>query len=210
MKRSMILLLTLVALFLAACSSEGGGATASLTASADIEASDEPDSEATPGSDTEPTMQPGAGDLAGILPTEVGGITIEYESSSGEEVMGSEGMTPEAQEFFDRVGAEAGDLSSAFGVGFDAETGSGISIIAFRVAGADEGRLRDEFRRTLEQDGSDTQTLSDENVAGKNVIAISGGEGTEVSGYVYVKNDVVFVIGGSPASLAQEALEKLP
>ena len=206
----MILLLTLVALFLAACSSDGAGASASQAASE--AASDEPDSEATPepdtGTDTEPTLQPGAGDLAGILPTEIGGITIEYESSSGEDVMGSEGMTPEAQEFFDRVGADADDLSSAFGFGFDTEAGSGISIIAFRIAGADEGRLRDEFRRTLEED--DTQTLSDENVAGKNVIAIGGDEGTEATGYVYVKNDIVFIIGGSPISLAEEALAQLP
>jgi len=209
----MILLLTLVVLLLAACSSEGEGASATQTASADTGASDEPDSEATPepdtGTDTEPTLQPGAGDLAGILPTEIGGITIEYESSSGQDVMGSEGMTPEAQEFFDRVGADADDLSSAFGFGFDQEAGSGISIIAFRIAGADEGRLRDEFRRTLEED--DTQTLSDENVAGKDVIALGGDEGTaEATGYVYVKNDIVFIIGGSPISLAEEALAELP
>ena len=121
--------------------------------------------------------------------------------------MGSEGMTPEAQEFFDRVGAEPSDLSSAFGFGVDTESGSGISIIAFRVSGADEGRLREEFRSTIEED--DTQTLTEENVAGKDVLAIST-DGTDVSGYVYVKNDVVFVVGGSPIDLAEDALSQLP
>lgn len=205
MKRSTILILALVAMFVVACSGDQAGASATQSAAAAEE--ETPAAEETPEGGAEATLEPGAGDLAGILPTEVGGIAIEYESSSGEAVMGSEGMTPEAQEFFDRVGAEPSDLSSAFGFGVDQESGSGISIIAFRVSGADEGQLRDEFRATIEED--DTQTLTEENVAGKDVLAIST-EGSDVSGYVYVKNDVVFVIGGSPIDLAEEALSQLP
>lgn len=206
MKRTTLMLLTLVALFVAACSSDQASSSSSQSASATTAATDAPDSEATPEPDSEATLTPGAGDLAGLLPTEVGGITIQYESSSGDAVMGSEGMTPEAQEFFERVGADASDLSSAFGFGVDADSGSGISIIAFRVAGADEGRLRDEFRATMEDDD---QTLTDAEVAGKSVLAI-GAEGTDATGYVYVKGDIVFIVGGSPLSLVEEALSELP
>ena len=207
MKRSSILILALVAMFVVACSGDQAGASATSSPVASATEEETPEAEETPEGGAEATLQPGAGDLAGLLPTEVGGITIEYESSSGDAVMGAEGVTPEAQEFFDRVGAEPSDLSSAFGFGVDTETGSGISIIAFRVAGADEGQLRDEFRATIEED--ETQTLTEETVAGKNVLAISS-DGTEVSGYVYVKNDVVFVVGGSPVELAEEALSQLP
>ena len=207
MKRSSILILALVAMFVVACSGDQAGASATSSPVASATEEETPEAEETPEGGAEATLQPGAGDLAGLLPTEVGGITIEYESSSGDAVMGAEGVTPEAQEFFDRVGAEPSDLSSAFGFGVDTETGSGISIIAFRVAGANEGQLRDEFRATIEED--ETQTLTEETVAGKNVLAISS-DGTEVSGYVYVKNDVVFVVGGSPVELAEEALSQLP
>jgi hypothetical protein len=206
-KRSSILILALVAMFVVACSGDQAGASATSSPVASATEEETPEAEETPDGGAEATLQPGAGDLAGLLPTEVGGITIEYESSSGDAVMGAEGVTPEAQEFFDRVGAEPSDLSSAFGFGVDTETGSGISIIAFRVAGANEGQLRDEFRATIEED--ETQTLTEETVAGKNVLAISS-DGTEVSGYVYVKNDVVFVVGGSPVELAEEALSQLP
>jgi len=204
-KRTTFLLLTLVALFLAACSS--GQSDSSSAATATAEATEAPESEETPEPQSEATLEPGAGDLDAVLPDEVGGITIEYESSSGAEVMGSEGMTPEAQEFFDRVGADVSDLSSAFGFGLDAEAGTGISIIAFRVAGADEGRLRDEFRSTIEDD--ETQTVTEEQVAGKSVLALST-EGGDASGYVYVKGDIVFIVGGSPMSLVEEALSELP
>jgi hypothetical protein len=200
-KRYTYLILALVAMFVVACSSDQSGASATQSATAEAGADETP---APDGAD--PTLEPGAGDLAGILPTEVGGITIQYESAQGADVMGAEGVDDEAQEFFDRVGAEPSDLSSAFGFGVDTESGSGITIFAFRVAGADEGQLRDEFRATVEED--ETQTMTEENVEGKNVLALS--TDGELSGYVYVKNDIVFVIGGSPMDLADEALSQLP
>ena len=200
MKRITLILLTLLAFFVAACSSDQSGSSADESAAAEQteEVAPEPAAETTP--------EPGAGDLAGLLPTEVGGIAIEYESSSGEAVIGSEGVTPEAQEFFDRVGAVPSDLSSAFGIGIDQEEGGVITIGAIRVAGADEGTLRDEFRASIEDQGD---VVTEGNIAGKEVLVI-GEDETEGSGYFYVKGDVVFIVGGSPASLAEEALSQLP
>lgn len=169
-----------------------------------------PTPEATP-SPTEgeaggPSLEPGAGELAALLPSEVGGITLEYQSASGAEVMGSEGITPEAQAFFDRVGAEPSELSSAFGFGFDVEAGSGLSIVAFRVQGADEGRLRDEFRAVLEQEGN---TVNEAQVGGKSVLAFATDPETP-GGYLYVKGDVIFIVAGEPPEIMEEAIGSLP
>ena len=207
MKRFSLLIIVLLALFVAACSSE----TSSSGEESQAVATEEPTPEPTPSEAAAtdggvPSLEPGAGDLTGLLPTELGDLTITYPSASGEEVIGAEGITPEAQAFFDRIGATPSDLSSAFGSGFDVEAGQFISILAFRVAGADEGTLRDEFIATMESEGDIVG--EDATVGGKEVRTF-GSEG-EQSGYLYVKDDVVYVIGGEPVSLAEEALAALP
>ncbi len=152
-----------------------------------------------------PSLEPGAGDLADLLPDEVGGIPITYQSASGEGVFGSEGITPEIQAFFDRVDASPSDLSSAFGFAFDAEAASGVSIVAFRVEGSDEGTLRTEFLSVMQEE---EETIGEETtVAGKTVNAF-GEEGS--TGYLYVHDDVVYIVAGEPPALAEEALAALP
>ena len=152
--------------------------------------------------------QAGAGDLAAVLPTEVDGITIEYRSRSGASVVSSGGeLTAEAQEFVDALEADMSDFSTASGVGFDEGFERNVAITALRVAGADEGRLRDAFRRTIENDPS--QVLTEATVGGKSVLSVAGDDG-ETTGYLYVKGDIVFVVGGQPLSVADEALAQLP
>jgi hypothetical protein len=142
-----------------------------------------------------------------VLPDEVGGITMEYQSASGEEALGSEGVTPEARAFLDRVGADASSISTAFGFGIDADAGSGISIVAFRIAGADEDQLRDEFRGVMEEEGS--EVIEETTLAGKDVLVFGEAE-SEPSGFMYVKDDTVFIVGGSPPELVEEAIAGLP
>jgi hypothetical protein len=189
-------------LFVAACTSDAGP-------DADATPTAEPTPEATPESTPapEPTLGEGAGDLAAILPTEVGGLTIEYQHSSGAAVLGSDAVTPEARAFFDSVGAEPSDLSSAFGIAFDQEAGSVLTIIAFRVAGADEGQLRDEFLTVLEAEPD--QEVSEESLGGKDVLAF-GAVPSDSQAYLYVQDDVIYIIGGQPLALAEEALAALP
>jgi hypothetical protein len=153
------------------------------------------------------SFAPGAGDLDSLLPDEVGGITLEYQFAEGEGVLGSEGMTPEVQDFLDRVGADADDISSAIGFGIDQPSGGIITIFAIRVAGADEGSLRDEFRQVMEEDADSVS--SEATLGGKQVISF-GTEGEEPDGYMYVHNDVVFMVGGSSQELTEEALSLLP
>lgn len=204
MRRSAIVALLAISALTAACSDQSASVSAEASATPEVTATPTATEVATVAG--QPSLEAGAGELADVLPEEVGGIPIQYQSSSGAAVLGSEGMTPEAQEVFERLGAEPSDLSSAFGFGVDQGSGSVISIVAFRVAGADEGQLRDEFRASLEQEGN---TVTEESLGGKDVFEF-GTEGTEVSGYVYVSGDTVFIVAGQPVTLAEEALADLP
>jgi hypothetical protein len=200
------MLLALLVLVVAGCAAGEG---ASSEPSATVEATPEP----TPEESEEPTDEPeaslseGAGDLADVLPDEVGGLQVEYQHTSGQDVIGAEGVNPEAQAFFDRIGADPSDLSSAFGFAFDQENGTGVSIVAFRVDGADEGTLRTEFLATMAESGD--VVGEEQTVAGKTVQAF-GADPASPDGYVYVKDDTVFIIGGEPASIVEEALAALP
>ena len=154
------------------------------------------------------SFAPGAGDLDSILPDEVGGIALEYQFAEGEGVLGSEGITPEVQDFLNRVGANTDDVSSAIGIGIDQASGGIISIFAIRVAGADEGSLRDEFKQVMEEEDGES-VFTEATLGGKEVMSF-GTAGQEPDGYMYVNDDVVFMVGGSTPELTGEALSLLP
>ena len=216
MKRILLALLAVLAIVLVACDGDAAGSPSGAAAQASDEAT-EPSEEASEaaeesqddGGGTEPSMQAGAGDLDAVLPDEVGGITIEYESASGEEVLGEDGMTAEMRSLLEAVGADESDLSSAIGVGVDADAGSFISIVALRVSGADETRLRDEFRRTIQEENEEME-ITEDNVAGKDVLTLTDPDSGQSGGYLYVQGDILFLVGATPESLAEEALEQLP
>jgi hypothetical protein len=204
-KRLSILLIVVLAMLMAACSSDTTSSESQATATP--EPTEEPTpSEAAAASGAAPSLEPGAGDLADLLPTEVGGLEMTYQSTSGEEVIGAQGVTPEAQAFFDRIGATPSDLSSAFGQGLDTDAGQFVTILAFRVAGADEGTLRDEFISTMESEGD---IVGEDTTVGGKEVRTFGSEGAQ-SGFLYVKDDVVYIVGGNPASVAEDALAALP
>lgn len=196
---------TLIAFLIAACT----GAPA-----VDETPSEEPTDTPTPA--TEPSedgsaasFAPGGGDLDSILPDEVGGIAIQYQFTEGQGVLGSEGVTPDVQDSLDRMGADMDDVSLAFGYGIDQASGGYVSIFAIRVAGADGGTLREEFRRSMVEDSDNVFTEA--TVGGKDVLAFaSGTETEEADGYMYVHDDVVFMVGGSTPELSEEALSLLP
>jgi hypothetical protein len=193
---------SLVAILIAACSAASPGA----------EATEEPTPTPTPATEPSedgsgPSFAPGAGDLDSILPDEVGGITLQYQFAEGQGVMGSEGITPEMQDSLDRMGADMDDVSLAIGYGIDQTNGGYLSIFAIQVAGADGGTLRDEFRQSMVEDSDNVFTEA--NVGGKDVLAF-GTAGQEADGYMYVKGDIVFMVGGSTPELTEEALSLLP
>ena len=206
MTRISILLMVLL-LIVAGCGTPASSGSASQEATEEATPTPSPTPEPSPteAAVEEPSLEPGAGDLADLLPEEVGGIPINYQHASGEGVFGSEGITPEVQSFFDRVGASPDDLSSAFGFAFDAEDATGVSIVAFRVEGSDESTLRTEFLGVMEDEG---EVIGEETtVSGKSVHTF-GEAGS--NGFLYVHDDVVYIVAGDPPTIAEEALAALP
>lgn len=202
MKRLSILAIVLLAVLATACSSS------QPTPTATPEPTPEPTpSEVAASGGAFPSLEPGAGNLEDVLPAEVGGIAMTYQSASGAGVIGSQELGPEAQAFFDAIGAEPSDLSSAFGTGIDIENEQFLTILAFRVAGVDEGTLRTEFLQNMAGQGD---FLGEETqVGGKTVNTITQ-TGTGGSGFLYVNDDVVFVVNAQSPELAEEALATLP
>jgi len=201
--------LALILLVAAACSS--GSSPGATTSEAAATPTPSPEPSVAASIPPLPSLGEGAGELADILPTEVGGLTIQYQHMAGEEVFGAEEMPPETEAFLDRLNAEPSDISSAFGFAFDAGASDplaagGISIVAFRVAGQDEGTLRAAFVEAMETEAG-TPVGEEVQVGGKTVTAIGD---DETSGYLYVHGDVVFIVGGSPPQLVEEAFAALP
>ncbi len=208
MKRAttMSAVLALLLLVAAACSSGSSPTAATSEAAATPPPTPEPSV-----ADSQPALPSfgeGAGDLADVLPEQVAGLEMTYQYAEGEDVFGSEGLTEEGQDFLDRVGAESGDVATAFGFAFDAEGGATISILAIRVDGADSDALRQAFIETIEAEGDQVGTAT--TIGGKSVQAYGGETAEEGQGYLYVSGDVVFAVGGSPASALEEALAALP
>ena len=204
MHRSVLVAALLVAVLLtAACTA----ATSPRAEESNAPPASEASSEASQAPAETPANGNGGSELDAILPHEVDGIAIEYNFDSGAAAMGSEAVPPESQAIFDRLGADVNDVSTAFGLAVDpADNTRIITIVAFRVAGADEGQLRQEFRASMEQEGN---VFTEENVGGKNVLAYRP-EGAQADSYLYVKSDIVFLAGAYPVELAVEVLSALP
>jgi hypothetical protein len=193
---------------LAACSSSESPSPTQSTSAATQEATASP--EPTEEQQETPATTAGAGDLVDVLPEKIGDISMTYQSMSGIGALGGGELPAETADFFDRVGADPNDLSSAFGSGTDLSNASNpkiITLVAIRVAGADEGRLRDEFLAAMES-GS-TGQATEQTVGGKDVVAF-GSDVQGVSTYMYVKGDVIYILGASDADLAEDGLAALP
>lgn len=204
MKRLSFLLIVLLLGVAAGCASPAASpseAAATATPEPTPEPTEPPSSEG-----ALPSFEPGAGDLARVLPTEIGGLQITYQSSSGEDAIASGDLTPEEQAVFDRLGASPSDVTVAFGTGGDPASGDSFIIIsAIQVEGADESALREEFLASMEDSGGVGEETT---VGGKQVIPL--GASGEESGYVYVKGDIAFSVFAIPTDLAAEALSQLP
>lgn len=194
----------LVAVALAAC-------TATTGASPSPTATPTPAAEPTPTGDGDDEP---AGDeaLETLIPDEVAGITLEKESMTGADVLGEEGVTPEVQAFLQTVGADVGDISAAFGFGFNADDPEQgfITISAFRVAGANEDVLLAEMQSSMEAEFEGTE-VSQANLGGKDVTIIAYGDGPERQLiYLHARGDIIFMVFSSTEELAEEALSQIP
>jgi hypothetical protein len=204
--KRILILLALVAVVAAACSSGSSPEASASESEAVATATPEPSIDAGESLGSLPSFDEGAGELAAVLPTEVSGIPITYESSTGVEGLGE--TTPEERAFIERLNIDPSQVSFAFGTGGDFTSTDGyIVLTATRVPGVDTDTLRDEFIAVIEGEGDATAT--EQNVGGKTVHAFGSEEEGGV-GYLYVKGDIVFSVFTFPTELAEDVLATLP
>src|SRR5918992_1058634 len=161
MPRFSLIAAVILAVLLAACA-ETAAPTEEAAPAATEEATPSPTEEPTPESTEEVEATEGAipsfelpssdAELEALLPDTIGNIEMQTFSMRGNEFMASGEDNQEFIDFLERVGAEADDVSVAFGFGFNAEdpTGAGAAIFAFRVVGADTDQLLAEMSGAFE------------------------------------------------------------
>jgi hypothetical protein len=203
------ILLALLLLVAAGCSSQTGSSAeaseAAATETPEPTPTEEPDASdvAIPSFDLN-----GDPELAGRFPDTVGGEPLQVQSFRGDTFMAGGGTDPSFEAFLDSVGADLEDVSVAFGGSMSGE--SFLSIGAFRVLGADEDQLETEFLNASEAEG-DITGLTETSIGGKDVWTATDptGEAPGASMFIYVKDDTVYFLTGSEEQAA-EILAALP
>jgi hypothetical protein len=212
LKRFSILLIALLALVIAACTSEGAGTSASPS-DAPATAESTPDATESESEDAEETVGAfpsfdlnGDPELASRFPDTVGGEALQVSSFRGDVFMSGGSSDPSFQEFLDSVGADLEDVSVAFGGAMSGD--SPISVGAFRVLGASEDELEREFISASEESG-DITGLEETSLGGKDVWSAADASGTGMSVFIYTKDDTLYFLTGTEEQVA-EILAALP
>lgn len=212
LKRISTLLALLMALAVSACSSQESStpspATPEPTPAATPIATPEPSDDGTTGS---PGAFPsfdldGDPELAGRFPDRVGGEPLQLQSLGGD-AFAAAGPDPVFDDFLSAIGAEATDVSVAFG---GAQIGEEtLTAGAFRVRGASEDELEREFIAASEQAG-EVPELTEQTIGGKDVWTAADESGdAALQVYVYTSGDTLYFLTGS-VEYAAEILEALP
>lgn len=208
MKRISILLALVLALVVTACAGEDASTSSPATAEATPIATPEPTEDAAAGS---PGAFPsfdldGDPELAARFPATVGGARLKVQSLTGE-AFAAAGPDPVFDDFLGAIGAEATDVSVAFGgVLIGEET---LTAGAFRVRGASEDDLEREFIAASEEAG-DVPELTQATIGGKDVwTAVDESDETAPQVFVYTSGDTLYFMTGS-LEHATELLEALP
>jgi hypothetical protein len=210
LKRISILLIALLAIFVAACTSDQGSSASPTEAVATDEPTPEPsESEAAEGTvGALPSFDlNGDPELAARFPDTVGGQPLSVQSFRGDVFMQAGGSDPSFDAFLDSVGAELDDVSVAFGSSMSAE--NPLTVGAFRILGASEDDLEREFIAASEESG-DVSGLTQSSVAGKDVWSATDPSGTAgMSVFIYTKDDTLYFLTGNEEQVA-EILSALP
>jgi hypothetical protein len=136
--------------------------------------------------------------LAAMLPETLCGTAAVKTSFAGD-TFGSS-TDAEFQAFVQALGKTPADVSFAAAIG--GTTGCTVSIL--KVNGADATQLRDKFTAEMAKDGN---TTTEKSLGGKTILA---GSGTNSFGYVYFKDDMVFIFTAPDDAKATEIATALP
>lgn len=159
------------------------------------------------GGGVQPSFTEGAvADLEALIPDTVGEMTLQKESTKGDEFIASADSDPAVAKFIEDLGVSPDDISLAFGFGFSADASSSIAMFVFRASGADTDRLISAFKEANDADRDAPLTWTATSVGGKDVETAVDAAQTI---FLYAKGDVLFFISGDPAS-TEEAISELP
>ncbi|MDQ3937467.1 MAG: hypothetical protein M3253_02160 [Chloroflexota bacterium] len=151
------------------------------------------------------TITPDA-DLEATLPNEVGGLTLDKRSLRLDQLQGFGGdLFPN---FAQNLGVSPTEVSLATAVGSSPENEFVIAM-AIRVPGATPDQLLTALGQAIEAEEEDPVEVTQGMVAGKQVF-IGRSPDSDDETYFYASGDVVFLVSGSPTTLAEEALAQLP
>ena len=203
-------LLTAGALFIAACG--GSAATTAPATSAPVTAApataaplptEVPGATTGPGASLDLSSFHGDQALEDKIPKNVGGEDLQILSMTGDQFLGSGADSPELAAALTALNKTTSDLSVAFA------GNTKISIIAFRVQGVPAETLFNAFK-DAETDAYTVETVT---YGGKTVMNLIPSDGE--SALIYLKDDTMFVVGGSGAAaptpeVLDEAFSKLP
>jgi len=144
-------------------------------------------------------------DLEGMIPKSIGGETLTVLSMTGDQFLGDGSSSPALAGALTALGKTTSDLSVAF-----AGT-SKMTVVAFRVKGVPANTLFDAFKQA--QTATDQFTSENVSYGGKSVVKLTPTDGNVA--FIYLKDDTMFVVGGSgdtvPSdALLNEAFQKLP
>jgi hypothetical protein len=196
-------LLAAGAMLIAACG--GNAATTAPTTAPTVApvATDAPG--ASPGFSFDLSSFHGDKELEGMIPDTIGGQKLTAVSMTGDQFLGDGTSSPELAAALQVLGKATTDLSVAF-----AGT-STMSVVAFRVKGVPADTLFAAFKE------AETDDMTTENVTygGKSGVKLLSPDGS--TAVVYLKDDTMFLIGGSGSGSAvptdevlNEAFQKLP
>jgi hypothetical protein len=205
-----------------------GVATAAATSEATASASDQPTAAATPaGTDaaTPAAATAGAttgatGELASVMPAEVGGIAGEINGYTGPEYVelasgGNADTKQLLEDQFGDFGVTTEDVSAATGDYYSDETY--VRISALRLAGVDVATFMDQYVQNIidstpEFNSAMEATAEDATMGTKPVTKITTTYAGSVydTQYLYVMGDTLFTVTGGSDELIEEALSLLP
>jgi hypothetical protein len=196
-KRTLIAVPALLAIVLAACSSDQGDASVEATAEPTVAVtpSAEP-SEAAESAGALPSSDTGSdSELADLLPDELNGIART-------DVPGLEQMLAPMLEAQNIDATNVDFVFASYGEGTDA-----LAVQAIRIPGMTETQLQ-LFAQLMsgQQSEIDTATVT---VGGKSVLQMSGAQ-VPAAAYLYFADGAMFTIVGESEDLAAQLLEALP
>ena len=205
MKRISILVALLLALVVTACASEETSTPSPEPTPPPTPAHTDHGTGGSPGAFPSFDLD-GDPELAGRFPDTVAGEPLQLQSLGGD-AFAVAGPDPVFDDFLTAIGADATDVSVAFG---GAQIGRGaLTAGAFRVRGAAEDDLEREFIAASEAAG-EVPELTEETIGGKDVwTAVDESGDADMQVYVYTRGDTLYFLTGSLEYVA-EILEALP